>query len=173
MGNINICIINKHDMITKTSIFMKNFTIKFFAMILFGFFITSTISAQKIEVEKESRTSSDFTTTPFQDGNQMKGVSMELESFQEVVDEKYTEGDVTVSIPSIFNPTNEAFTIKGDAFILNMKIYNMLGELVYEGKANSSWQDNKAREGLYIYTFETRIVPNKTTKLKGYIRLKK
>jgi len=152
---------------------MKKITIKLFLTFFLSFFIITFTTAQKIEVEQTSRTNSDFTTTPFQDGNQAKGMSIELDAFQMVSDGTFEEGNVEITIPTIFNPEEEAFSIHGNAVVLKMKVYNMLGELVYEGKMNASWQNINTPEGLYIYAIDTRILPNKTTKLKGYIRVEK
>jgi hypothetical protein len=150
---------------------MRNITIKLFSTIFLCLFIFSVINAQKVETETNSRTESDFTTTPFQDGNQAKGSFIKLEAFQMVENGEFEEGNIKIKIPTFFKPQKESFTIEGDAVILKMMVYNMLGELVYEGKMNASWQDKNAQAGLYIYALHTRILPNKTTKIKGFIKV--
>lgn len=152
---------------------MKNFTIKLFSTIFLSLFVVTFSNAQKIETDKVSRSNSDFTTTPFQDGNQAKGLDIELAAFQMVNDGEFEEGNVKVKIPTSFNPATEAFAIYGDAVILKMKVYDMLGELIYEGKMNAAWQNENTKEGLYMYALDVRIIPNKTTKLKGFIRVEK
>lgn len=152
---------------------MKHLATKSFIIIFLSLFIIVSATAQKVETEKVSRTNADFTTTPFQDGNQAKGMTIELENFQAVRNGEFEEGNIKIKLPTTFNPKSEDFSIDGKVVVLKMKVYDMLGDLVYEGELNETWKDEKTKEGLYIYTLDVQILPNKVTKLKGFIRVEK
>lgn len=136
--------------------------------------ISFTVSAQK---ESRSNSDEDFTTTPFQDASTAKGISEITKGYYEVEDGKYVEGAVTINIPLTFSPINkESFEIDHQAMVTKMAIYNLKGEKIYEGKMKNSWdgkneQNEITSTGLYVYTIDTRITPNRTSKLTGFVRI--
>lgn len=137
--------------------------------------ISFSVSAQKAS---RSEADADFTTTPFQDASTAKGTSSSItEGYYEVEAGEYTEGDVTIKIPLSFNPSNqETFAIDDQAMIMKMAIYTLAGEKVYEGKMKNSWDgknDNGeiTAPGLYVYTIDARITPNRTSKLAGFVKI--
>ncbi|NJN78566.1 MAG: hypothetical protein HC803_09780 [Saprospiraceae bacterium] len=137
---------------------------------------TVTIFAQKIEKTDNSRTS-DFTTTPFQDGSTAKGVNQLFTGFHVIEDDTYEEGDVKILVPTSFNPNNSSFSIDGNIAVFKLCIYDMEGNKVYEGKMENSWngiRDNgsKITKGLYVYTVEGRITPGRTSKFAGFVTVK-
>lgn len=140
--------------------------------LLFVFIVSFSASAQKTS---RSIADDDFTTTPFQ--NVAKGTTVITEGYYEVENGKYTEGNVTIHIPLSFTPSkDEKFTIDNQAMVMKMVIYNMKGEKVHESKLKNSWNGkNKDEEnldsGLYIYTIDTRITPNRTSKLTGFVNI--
>lgn len=141
------------------------------------FFITTiSVQAQKIEPTKNAR-SEDFTTTPFQDGSAGKGISKIFSDFYFVEEDVYKEGDVKILVPMVFNPDAAPFKIDGNIAVLKLCVYDMEGNKIYEGKSTNTWNGvrsdgAKAEDGLYVYTVEGRIVPNKTSKFAGFVKIK-
>lgn len=134
--------------------------------------ISFTMSAQKSE-----RSESDFTTTPFQDASTAKGINAITEGYYEVENGEYTEGDITLKFPLTLDSKTQKFTIDGKVMVLKLAIYSVTGEKVYEGKTVNEWNCKKSNgefvdAGLYIYTLDARITPNKTSKLAGFIKIK-
>lgn len=137
--------------------------------------ISISVSAQKTD---RSNADVDFTTTPFQDAFTAKGTSTSItEGYYEVEDGEYTEGDITIKIPLSFNPSNnEKFTIDNQAMVMKIAIYNMKGEKIYEGKITNNWSGKNndgeiTTAGLYIYTIDARMTPNRTSKLTGFVKI--
>ncbi len=139
----------------------------FITILLIAF--TVSVYAQKPE---RSETTSDFTTTPFQD-EQAKGLNPVMNGFYFVEEGFYKEGNEEILIPMTFT---DAFDIQGNIMILKMVIYDMQGTLIYEGKMKNNW-DGKKNDGtivdnnLYIYTIEGRILPGKISKIAGFVRI--
>jgi|GEM_PF-1864752 hypothetical protein len=138
--------------------------------------ITVCIYAQKIESTTNNRTS-DFTTTPFQDGSAGSGVKDIFSGFNFIEEDTYNEGDVKVLVPMTFNPNAAPFKIDGNIAVLKLCVYDMEGNKVFEEKSKNIWNgiDNKGskvRDGLYIYTVEGRITPGKTSKFAGFVKIK-
>jgi hypothetical protein len=139
--------------------------------------ITICVQAQKIEPTKNARTSSDFTTTPFQDGSTGKGVSNILSGFYFVEDDIYNEGEVKILVPMTFNPNGAPFKIDGNIAVLKLCIYDIEGNKVFEGKLKNVWngidsKGSKVRDGLYIYTVEGQIIPEEISKFAGFVKIK-
>lgn len=137
---------------------------------------TTNIFAQK--ADKSERSDSDFTTTPFQDGSQAKGLKHIVEGFYFVEDASYEESGVVINMATSFNPNKSKFSIDGKVMVLKMTIYDMQGEKLYEGKMKNDWNGKnnageKVESGLYIYAIEARITPDRTSKIAGFIRVEK
>lgn len=137
---------------------------------------TVTIFAQKFENTENSRTS-DFTTTPFQDGSTAKDISQLFSGFSIVEGDTYEEGNVKVLIPMTFNPNETSFKINGDIAVLKLCIYNIEGDRIFESKMANDWngkddKNSKVKNGLYIYTVEGRINPGSTSKFAGFVKVK-
>ena len=137
---------------------------------------TVTIFAQKFETTENSCTS-DFTTTPFQDGSTAKDISRLFSEFSIVEGDTYEEGNVKVLIPMTFNPNETSFKINGDIAVLKLCIYNIEGDKIFEGKMTNNWngkddKNSKVKNGLYIYTVEGRINPGSTSKFAGVVKIK-
>lgn len=135
--------------------------------------LTTIVFAQK--TDRAEVANSDFTTTPFQDG-QAKGINQIVEGFYFVEEDIYKEGDVVVNIPTSFNPATDKFSINGSVMVLKMTIYDMAGEKIYEGKITNDWDGKntagqKVEDGLYIYAIEARITPGRTSKIAGFVKI--
>ncbi|MFK7947571.1 MAG: gliding motility-associated C-terminal domain-containing protein [Saprospiraceae bacterium] len=141
--------------------------------LLLIFTISFTLSAQKTD---RSQADEDFTTTPFQDASTSKGIAV-TDGYYEIENGEYTEGDLTITLPLSFNPSkNEKFIIDDQAMVMKMSIYSMTGEMIFTKKVTNSWNGKNQNgeitaTGLYIYTIDARITPNRTSKFTGFIKV--